>query len=164
MRSGTRGGYTLAELAVSLGVFTIVVSIATGAVIRAFRTQRQIVALIAMNNNMSLTIEQIAREMRTGSGFSTTNVTNNITFTNAKAESITYRLNGDAIERQVESGLGQSRPITADNVSVKSVRFYILSLPSSPPRITISIGISPEEASLSSTVIYLQTTISPRFL
>lgn len=61
-----RKGFTLVELLVAMGIFTIVISIATGGFISSLRTQRQVASLISAQSNASLVLEQMAREIRTG--------------------------------------------------------------------------------------------------
>jgi prepilin-type N-terminal cleavage/methylation domain-containing protein len=59
-------GFTLIELLVSIGIFSIVVAIATGGFVNSLRTQRQVSSLISAQSNASLVLEQMAREIRTG--------------------------------------------------------------------------------------------------
>ena len=66
----SRSAFTLVEMLVAIALFSVVVSIAVGGFTRALRTQRQVIALIAANSNMSLALEQMAREMRTSINFS----------------------------------------------------------------------------------------------
>jgi prepilin-type N-terminal cleavage/methylation domain-containing protein len=62
----SRSGFTLIELLVAIGLFTIIVAIAVGGFTNALRTQRQVSSLIATQSNVSLALEQITREIRTG--------------------------------------------------------------------------------------------------
>lgn len=59
-------GFTLIELLVAIGVFSILVAIGIGGFARALHTQREVAALIASQSNVSLALEQVAREIRTG--------------------------------------------------------------------------------------------------
>ncbi len=59
-------GFTLVELLVAIAVFAIVVTIASSGFVNALRTQRQVASLISTESNMSLVLEQMAREERTG--------------------------------------------------------------------------------------------------
>jgi prepilin-type N-terminal cleavage/methylation domain-containing protein len=61
-----RKGFTLIELLVTVGLFAIVISIAVGGFTSAIRTQRQVSALISAESNISLSLEQMARQVRTG--------------------------------------------------------------------------------------------------
>lgn len=67
--AASRRGFTLIEMLVAIAIFTTTISIAVGGFITALRTQRQVSALLAANNNLSLTLEQMAREIRTGYNF-----------------------------------------------------------------------------------------------
>jgi prepilin-type N-terminal cleavage/methylation domain-containing protein len=75
-----RSGFTLVELLVAIALFSIVVVIASSGFVSALRTQRQVASLISTQSNMTLVLEQMAREVRTGYLFchelSTTNPNN----------------------------------------------------------------------------------------
>lgn len=62
-------GFTVAELMVAAGFFVVVLGIVVGGFTSAIRSQRDIAALISVNNNMGLVLEQIAREIRVGQNF-----------------------------------------------------------------------------------------------
>ena len=134
-------GFTLVELLVAMGLFVIFITIASGGFIRALRTQRNIVALIAANENTSLALEQMAREIRTGSNFSSPNETE-LDFTNAVGEDVVYRLKDTAVERN-------SQPLTATNVKINKLIFKLGN--NHPARITIILN-------------NFQTTVSSRNL
>ena len=162
-------GFTLVELLVAVFVFSIVVSIALGGLTQALRTQRQAAGLIAANSNVSLAIEQIAREIRLGKDFSTLGGGGNncLVFTRYRGSipvQVNYCLNGDVIEREEIGGPFQSAPegITANNVTVKSLDFIVLQDPSYPPRVTLVVGIGAKDTSLKNNTTYLQTTVSAR--
>ena len=174
--AGARKGFTLIELLVAIGLFSVVVSISAGGLVQAFRTQRQAAALISANSNVSLALEQIAREIRTGYDFcKTVNCPNQnqLFFKNAKKQSVAYCLIGGSIQRAVGAVTCSGdtfRKITADNVEVKDLRFRVLwqyppgGAPGDnfQPRIIISVGVTSKEASLKDHAVYIQTTVSPR--
>ncbi len=167
-----KSGFTIVELMITMGLFVIVVSIAVGGVVNALRTQRQIAAFIGANTNTTLSLEQAAREIRTGFDFCTGALNipcdgGTLRFTNAKNEAIVYRYNAasQAFERQMSGGAFQS--LVSDTVSVRSVAFVLTgNLPTDglPPRITISIGVTPKGTGLAGNIINFQTTISARRL
>lgn len=179
---GSRRGFTLVELLVAVGLFMITVSIATGGFVQALRTQRQVAALIAANNNVSMVIEQITREVRTGSNFCRTddntptchNVSGNLAngpntsdlvFINANGVPVSYSLVNGSIARVENNGTPEF--ITGSNVSVKYLNFVLsgnLSGDGWSPRVTIVLGISAKESGVSGSVISLQTTVSARNL
>src|SRR5262245_61681011 len=61
-----RGGFTLIEVIVAIGVFSILFAIAAGGFLSALRAERQAAALLAAESNASIALERIAREIRTG--------------------------------------------------------------------------------------------------
>src|SRR3989338_8294083 len=109
--TNTRGGFTVVELIVAMSLFIIVVSIATGIFIRALRTQRAIVDLLVVNDNATLVLEQITREVRLGTSFSTPSPTR-LDFTNASGFPVSYNLNGITETLERSTGGGSFEPIT----------------------------------------------------
>lgn len=161
----------MVELLVAVSLFAVIASISIGGFVRALRTQRQVAALIAANSNVSIALEQIAREIRTGSLFCTgvtsalCPTSSHLAFVNARAETVVYRLFGGAVERLVVGGIFQK--ITGGNVSIRYLRFVLfgnLSTDTYPPRVTIAIGVSAKEVGVSGTIVRFQTTISSRVL
>ena len=170
-------GFTLIEVLVAIGLFAIIVTIAIGGLTRALRSQRQVASLLASSTNVSLVLEQMAREIRTGSDFfcdragpgppCRNRVVNEIIFTNSSGEVVTYRLDpvNGAIERGIEGG-GFDK-ITGDNVTVQYLNFLLTgdrNNDRSSPKVTVAIGVSPKEATLADRVLSLQTTVSSRLL
>lgn len=181
-----QAGFTLVEVIVAIALFSVVVSIAAGGFVTALRSQRQVAALIAADNNVSLVLEQMARELRTGYNVcrpgencfkpSATNcpalspvTVNELDFYNADSQGVIYRLNGDVIERAEQDANGNFvfSPLTGNNVSVKYLNFTLsgnLSGDCWPPRVTISLGLSSKDSSVAGDIINIQTTISARQL
>jgi prepilin-type N-terminal cleavage/methylation domain-containing protein len=167
-----RKGFTMIELLVAVGLFAIVTSIAMGGFANALRTQRQSAGLIGANSNVSLVLEQISREIRTGYDFCVNGQNcpslGELSFKNAKKQVVTYCLDQGGIMRGTgPGGCGAAgiQKITADNVLVQHLEFYLDgNRPGDgrQPRITIAIGVSSKESGISGNVINLQTTLSPR--
>ena len=59
-------GFTLVELLITVGLFVIIITIAVGGFTNAIRTERQVSSLISAQSNISLVLEQMSREIRTG--------------------------------------------------------------------------------------------------
>lgn len=167
------GGFTMVELLVAISLFSLVVVVAVGGLANTIRTQRQLAAMIAANSNISLALEQMARDIRTGSGFcATVNITdscpgwpNEIDFTNAAGQDVAYRLNAGKIEK--DDGSGVFRAITGDNTVVRYLNFTLmsrLSTDSYPARIMIDVGVSPPSSivGVSDIISRIQTTVSSR--
>lgn len=167
MTTSRRSGFTIVELLVAMTVFSIVISIATGAFIRALRTQRQLVSFAAANSNVSLVLEQMAREIRVGRDF-TQSDEKQLSFTNGRGEAVTYSYEtGEAGGIYREVGTNRAQQLTADNVDVRDLRFILrFSDPEDayPARVTIGIAVSPKELGVAASVIRVQTTVSARNL
>ena len=174
--------FTLVELVMAMSIFVILVSIAVGGFINILRNQRLAIALMSVDDNMSLSMEQMAREIRTGYNFIKIS-DEEFQFVNANNRIVWYRLSNGAIERVMESVSLEKIPqkITADNVKI--VKFNVgicgknlspdLTLESCgtggnsyPPRITLSFTITSAEPDIEKLKIFtnIQTTISSRVL
>ena len=153
----SRQGFTIIELMVAMSLFVIVVGITSGVFVRSLRTQRQVVALMAANDNASQTLEQMTREIRTGTAFIASD--NRLSFTNAADEPVAYDLAGGRIERN-------GKALTASNVLVKYLRFAVRGAEVGDgvsTRVTVFFGVS-AKGKMESFVTRLQTTIASRVL
>lgn len=153
----TNKGFTVIELMVAVGLFIIVVGIASGTFVQSLRTQRNVAGLMAANDNASLTLEQMTREIRTGKNFSSTG--SRLSFINYQNELVSYALIEGAIHRN-------GAPLTSKNVLVSHLSFILMGEApgdGTQTRVTILLGVS-ARGRLESFITRLQTTISPRIL
>ncbi|MBI2623738.1 MAG: prepilin-type N-terminal cleavage/methylation domain-containing protein [Candidatus Liptonbacteria bacterium] len=164
-----RGGFTLIELLISLGLFSIIVSIAVGGFVRALRTQRQTQALLAANSNASAALEIMAREIRTGSLFNMGS--SRLEFRNARGKVVAYQLEGGAIQKSEknpdDTGRTGFQSITGKNVTISDLSFMLQGVSASdgyPPRVAISFAASPNttDPAVAGTKVRLATTVSAR--
>ena len=160
--------FTVVELLVAMGLFVVLIGIATGGFIKTLRTQKAVVGLMAANDNMNLALEQMAREIRTGYHFSKISDTE-FQFVNANNQVVWYRLNEGAIEKGTEDILLNRtyKKITADNIRVINFKIELFGNNSGdgyPPRITISLSITGTDGYLENITTNIQTTISARVL
>ena len=182
-------GFTLLELLVAISLFVMFMAIATGGFVKVLRTQKAMTALMSANDNASLALEQMSREMRTGYNFCTKAQPiisisegdfpeclelgdNEIMFVNVNNEVVSYRLEGRAIERVIKNISSAPIPpdkITGDDVWVRKFNIELLGNGKGddyPPRITIGIEVSPDSdiSYLNDVYTRIQTTISSRIL
>ena len=169
-KNRTEKAFTMIELLVAMTLFLVLMGIAAGSFVKTMRTQRAIVALMAVNDNASLTLEQMAREMRTGYHFSRISATE-IQFVNAYNIVVSYRLNinNGAIERGTtdQSLITHYEKITADNVKVNNFHFELSGETYGDglqPRITIAMSVTGTNDFLGGISTNIQTTVSSRIL
>ena len=169
-------GFTLMELLVSMSIFLIIVGISSGIFIQTLRTQRTIISLSESLNNVTLALEQIAREIRTGYDFpavdSDVGGDDILGFTSDQGESISFWLIDSDGDGQGEIGRcpgpvcgglpDNYEPITSANVDMQRLRFYIRNDSSgqAPPRVTVVASVVGDRG----ITVDLQTTVSSRIL
>lgn len=173
--SNVRNGFTIIELLVAMGIFVLLLGVVVGIFLNALRTQRSLVALMAANDNASLALEQMMREIRTGSGFCIASGNgcsaspvllkgSAIRFTNASDATVIYQ-HDSANKTILRSGDGgvSFLAITGNNVEIRNLNF-ILQTPDPvwPPRITLAIRVGLTDPNLASIANDIQTTVSAR--
>lgn len=164
-------GFTLIEILVSISIFSVVMLITTSGFIGALRTQRQSSAFTYVNDDLSSVLEQMAREARTGENFCANGTlcpsSSVLSFVNASGMTVTYCLQGDALERVLGSDCASGSEVTSNNVSVQYLKFIISGNQSNsgyPPRVTILVGAKPKDKTSAFFMANLQTTVSARTL
>ncbi|MDP3661471.1 MAG: type II secretion system protein [bacterium] len=127
----TNRGFTLIEMIMSVAVFTVVALIAAGALLAIADANRKAQAFKSVVNNINFALESVARNLRTGSGYSLagfargnclSGYTNGISFTSQDGTAISYYLSGTQIVRTVGSG----KPIGVTAPEVRIDRFCFL--------------------------------------
>ena len=160
-------GFTLAELMVSLGLFVVVLALTAVIFSRGLAHQRTLIDLVHSASNASLAMEQMAREIRTGTDFCIDAPCDSSTLAlrNAKGEAVTYVLAGDRLVRSVNGA--EPTPFVGEEVKVSSMLFAVRGVDpfdDTQPRITIVMSWSSRRQGVPSIAARLQTTISPRLL
>ena len=147
-------GFTLVEMLVSIALFSILVSIAAGGFVRALRSERQITSMMSTESNISIAVEEMTREMRTGylfchqAGLETPDpicdcrsdgaldpawTCSAIEFHDSSGTQVEYfqgdRSNPDAptstILYRYDSDDSKTKPITGDNVDITNLKFIL---------------------------------------
>jgi len=168
-----REGTTLVEMLIALSVFVIFIAVAVGGFLQALSNQRVALKLMAATDNLSLTLEQMNREMRVGTKFIV--LLNGIQFERSDGEAdnsggkqilVRYYLEGNKIVRHSEvvgdNDPGKTGAITAENVRVDyfSVNVVHDNNPG-PYLVSVVLGVTAQDKSLEVTN-YIQSTISSR--
>ncbi len=182
-------GFTLVELLIAVTLFAVVISIVSASFIQALKVQRSIVAVINANDNVSLVLEQMAREIRTGHSFCTKNfpifnnpdisseycmdlADNELVFVNAFNRVVWYKFEYGALWKEEENVhvLGAGRDYTKLTADSVRINYFNLVLRGNEfgdgvqPRITISLSVSPIGRDIIDIKTNVQTTISPRLI
>lgn len=123
------------EMLVTFSLFLVVVSVTSGIFIASFRSQREILSFLNVQNNIRFTLETMSREMRTGTGFRIIRDGSPLTeglgrgenddilsFQSQEGQALQYRLSGGKLEKTIG---GSFMPLTAENVSVESFKFFL---------------------------------------
>lgn len=164
-------GFTLLEMMVATGIFSVVIIIAIGAMISLNQAQIKAANIQNIQDNVRFALESMTKEIRTGTQFSVAGCSfsgcTEITFFN-EGVNLGYCLSGDVIRRflpPVDCGSGS--PITSDAVSIKKMLFYLVGQNAGPsdgqPRATIIIEAQSRNSALQlETHFNLQTTVTPR--
>lgn len=158
------GGFTLLELIVAIGVFSAVISASTGIFISTLVAQRKAISLQNVQDNIRFATESMAKEIRTGENFSVNGETQ-LNFTNAAGASIVYLLSAGRIEKSADGG-ATFLPITADNIEVASLKFYLTGEAEGDglqPKITITAKTRSKNVKIAEqSEMNLETTVSIR--
>lgn len=177
-----QSGQTLVELMVAMSIFAIFMTVAIGGFIQSMANQRLVLKLVSATDNMSLTLEQMMREMRVGTDFIA--LTNGVQFNWPDTESgisvmrqLVYQeaqapWGSGAIKRTMSTldstgnivGTPVSEFITSNNVDVSyfnvAAGFFNNKSPG-PCRINMTLGITATDKGVSITN-YIQSTVSSR--
>jgi type II secretory pathway pseudopilin PulG len=171
----SEAGFTIVELLVAMSIFVSVLGIIIGIFVGSLRAERSLVSFMGINDNASLALEQMAREMRTGIDFALIDPTGSaIAFKNGQGETVAYMLENDAIARGVcvvppcgsTSQFSDFTALTGNRVTVSRLFFDLVHLDFFPevwpPRITIRVGIESEDPDSLFAHNDIQTTVSAR--
>ncbi len=122
---------------------------------------------MAVNDNVSLAIEQMAREIRTGTTFSSS--ATKLTFTNYLGQQVTYKWDSSQSSKKLMrkvQGMPDFQPLTAENVSVENLKFIVSNNETNKAtRITIILKVAVPQTGpvgVRNVSTGLQTTISAR--
>lgn len=178
-------GFTVIELTVALGLFTVVMLISVGALLSIVDANRKARALESVMDNLSFAIENMSRSIRVGDTYhcgtsgsiaSPRNCSSGSSFfafeatdgdSSDSSDQTVFRLNGNQIERSTDSG-STYLSITSPEISIDSgtgLQFYVVGTGSGDnqqPRVIMVIrgqaGVKTREVSR----FEIQTTVSQR--
>ncbi len=152
----SRGGYTLVELIVAMGLFALVMLLASGAYIMMIGANRQAQAISTGIDNLSFALESMTRNIRTGTSYDCGSPNNNngqatnscpsgssiFSFTDQSLNTVSYMLSNASIQRSTDGGQTWVQ-LTDPSVKISSLMFYAYytdSTSGKQPRVTIVIS------------------------
>ena len=177
-------GFTLIEIMVSLAIFAIVMTIAAGSLLTIVNANRKSQSLQSVMNNLAFALENMVRNMRTGTSYHCGSLGNLGTPQNCSggddflaleavggssgvvSDQIVYRLNGSRVEKSGDGG-ANFLPITAPEIEVTNLVFYVEGADSGDgeqPKIIMTIAGNAGNRPETNTSFSLQTSISQRIL
>lgn len=122
-RRSRRGGYTLIELIVAVGLFALIMTLAAGAYLVMINVNRQTQAISIGIDNLAFALETMTRTIRTGTGYSCagagdcTSGGSNFSVISPGGAPTTYRLSGGTLTQN-------NIALTDPSVTVTSLTFY----------------------------------------
>jgi prepilin-type N-terminal cleavage/methylation domain-containing protein len=139
-------GYTLIELMVSMGLFAIIMLLASGSYLMMIGLNRQVQGISTGINNLSFALETMTRTIRTGTVYSGGG--SEFSVTDANEEFMAYGLNSNNAITQ--NGI----PLTdSSSVKITALKFDMTSGYSIQPQVTITVsGTVPGKVSQNFTI------------
>ncbi len=169
-------GFTLIEMLVSVALFTIVLTIAIGAILTIIDANRKSQTLTLVMNNLNFAMESMTRSIKTANPSNTGDDrirvdggNTKLTLTDQEGRRIIYEFDEDAEKITKEVDSGTEVPIVSDDVVIEDAKFYLSSSYESSgynkqPRIHILIYGYVQITEKTRSDFSIQTTISPRQL
>jgi len=130
-----KGGYTLVEMIVAVGLFAFVMTLSTGAYLMMIGLNRQAQALATGIDNLSFALEAMVRDIRTGTAYDCggsgdcPSGSSSFSFRNRQGVPVTYSLASSVLQKTINS---TTNPMTDPAVNISSLTFYAFGTQASP--------------------------------
>ena len=138
-------GFTLVEMLVSIALFSFVMIATTSVLLSVVDANRKAQGLRSAIDNLSLALDSMSRNLRTGSGYppngNSSSCSSSITFLDQKTRTVTYFLQAGSIRISRSDGLSGS--LTAPEITIDRLCFYAGGTTANDniqPRILITVG------------------------
>lgn len=176
-------GFTLIEMIVSLGVFSVALLISISAILSVSAAQKKAVALQNAEDNFRFAFEAIAKEIRTGRDFFCDDVApppgyvpkdcatgeRLLTFQNARGQTISYEYESNSGRLQKTVDRLSTTFLTSGLVHINDFKFYVVGTGAATadlrqPRVTMLLKGTAGVSEAEQVTLRLQTTVSQRRL
>ncbi len=176
-------GFTLIELLVSVAIFSVVKLIAVGSLLTMVEASRKAQAMKSVINNLNFAMESMSRTIRVGTVYhcgvagsagtpqDCAQGSSYLAFEasdgdpDTLSDQVIYRLINSRIERSLDGG-GTFVPITASEVIVENLMFYVVGSEPSPdtvqPKVVMIVQGHANVTERSRSEFNIQTTIAQR--
>lgn len=167
-------GFTLVEMIVAVFIFSVVMIVATTAVVTMLDANRKAQATKTVMNNLNFALDAMTRAIRVGTDYECSgdcsSGTENFTFLDSDGRTVTYQFSETKegkgwIERSID-GEG-FLPVTAPDVDINKLTFYLEGGDSgdlTQPRLLIIVRGIAGPTTRTQVAFDLQTMITQRFL
>lgn len=149
MNKRTPRGFTLIEIVVSVGIFSLVMLVVTSAYLSLVTLDREARTTNEVAANLAFAVDSVARNVRMGTGYSCAGAGNGtcsqLSFTDTLSQTVTYMLKTDGTVGQCTSGVCTSSTavsLTDPRITISSLTFYVRGVGSGDslqPQVTVSI-------------------------
>lgn len=175
-------GFTLVEMIVSLGLFSIVMLVSIGAYLIVVSTDRRARTTNDLSTSLAFAIENMSRTIRTGTDYQCggTGGTNcwptgnsTLTLTSDRGQTVTYLLKSDGTIGQCTSSPCTSSTATSisdPRIAISSLTFFVQGVGTTDqtqPRVTFLVkgSITPDQTASTTPVTFsIQSTAAQRLL
>lgn len=178
-RFGFKNGFTLLEMVVSLGIFSVLIILALGIVLGVSNAQLKAANIQAIQDNIRFSLELITKELRTGTNYELTDYgtacgrvgdpDSEISFNTSLGEKRVYYLDQSGVIMRITGGTDcqRARPFTSEEVVVERLIFRLRGEKQGPtdgqPMVTVSLTARSRDSKLIlESKMNLQTTVVGR--
>lgn len=165
------GGFTLLEMTVALGIFSVVIMTAVGAVIAVSDAQVKSAKMQSIQDNLRFALEAMTKEIRISKFFQPSGGMApsyaSLAFTRGDGTQVMYCADSGAIRKATGAGMNcaAGSAITDDSIVIEQLSFYVIGHAAGPsdgqPRITAVLKARSADPKLA-TSFRIQTTVTQR--
>lgn len=179
-------GFTLVEMLVSVAIFSVVMTIALGALLSMSEGDRKVQTLKSVVNNLNFAVDSMSRALRTGTTYHcditqgtpesvrdcTSTPASSVSFRNADGATVGYCLQGTVLRRAATTGLlptscanSEFIPVTSNEVQISTLSFFVTGAAQNgvQPKVSIIMSGTVRVSEGETSPFNLQTSVTQRF-
>jgi len=125
-------GFTLIEIMVSIGIFSLVMLVVMAAYITIIKLDKEARSTNELVSNLNFVVESISRNVRTGTTYSCAGAGNGtcsqLSFLDSQSQTVTYLLKNDGTIGQCTTGVCTSSTaisLTDPRITISALTFYV---------------------------------------